>query len=145
MKHSRRLQNLSKLKITKLNSKEVIVVKKDNPQQEQATYNQKIIEKENQIGYLANEQRKIETVLFELETNLHRGFRQLSKLNEEQVKYGNSKNLQELRKNEEEAHMFQQNLQETNEQLAFAYKKESKILEDERENLYKKRSEISWD
>ncbi|MFD2305325.1 hypothetical protein [Enterococcus termitis] len=120
-------------------------MEKNNPEQEQKVYNQKIRKKENQMDDLANEKRKIESVLSELEADLHRGFRQLSELNEEQARYGNTQNLWELRKNEEQSHIIQQKLQESNEQIALAYKKETKVLDDERETLYKKRSEISWD
>lgn len=83
--------------------------------------------------------------IFNLEEDLHRCFQELNSLNNENSRFGGSKTIWLQRNNEEQEPSFRQLLRESNEQIALAYKKETKKMDEEREMLYKKRSDIPWD
>ena len=114
-------------------------------EQQQRMCNQEVLQIENQQDELVNERRKIKNAILELESDLQRGFRQVSVLNDELVNQGNTKNLRRMQKNDEYLQGFQQRLRDSGEQFESAYNKAINRLDDEREALYKKRSEIPWD
>jgi hypothetical protein len=114
-------------------------------EQQQRMCNQEVLQIENQQDELMNERRKIKNAILELESDLQRGFRQVSVLNDELVNQGNTKNLRRMQKNDEYLQSFQQRLRDSGEQFESAYNKAINRLDDEREALYKKRSEIPWD
>ncbi|MTD41845.1 hypothetical protein GIX45_25145 [Erwinia sp. CPCC 100877] len=114
-------------------------------EQQQRLYNQEILRKENQKDELINEKRKIENAIFELESDLRLGFQQVTVLNDELFKQGNSMNFRKMQRGEEYLQAFRQQLRASEEQFELAYRKEINRLDDEREALYKKRSEIPWD
>lgn len=119
-------------------------LKKDTTEQKLDMYNQKIKKKEQQIEELEEGKRKLQNIIFELENNLHQGFRTLSELNQEQVKY-NTKNYMLQQNQDEQERAIRQRLRDSSERFEGIYKKETQKLDDEREILYKKRSDISWD
>lgn len=114
-------------------------------EQQQRMCNQEVLQIENQQDELVNERRKIKNAILELESDLQRGFRQVSVLNDELVNQGNTKNLRRMQKNDEYLQVFQQRLRDSGEQFESAYNKAINRLDDEREALCKKRSEIPWD
>ncbi|WP_430598106.1 hypothetical protein [Enterococcus sp. AZ177] len=116
----------------------------DKNEQERATYNRLIIEKENSVDNLKNDQRKIEDSLQQLQDDLQRGYRTLSMLNDEEFRE-NPENLRLQRKTEEQEHFFKRQLSEAVEELSESYTKQRKVLDDETEELYRKRGEIPWD
>lgn len=112
--------------------------------QERAAYNRLIIEKENSVDDLKNDQRKIENSLQQLQEDLHRGYRTLSILNDEDFRE-NPENLRLQRRDEEQEHLFKRQLRKAEEELSECYTKQRKVLDDESEELYRKRGEIPWD
>ncbi|GGC97728.1 hypothetical protein [Enterococcus wangshanyuanii] len=112
---------------------------------ERTKYNQLIVQKEEQLDELTNNKRKITEAIQNLEEDLHRGFQTVAMLNDEAARFGNTENHQLQRYNEEQERAFHQLLRESNEQIVLAYKKETKKMDEEREMLYKKRSDIPWD
>ncbi|OJG71822.1 hypothetical protein [Enterococcus quebecensis] len=113
--------------------------------QERVKYNRLILENEELTNELNSGKRKIEESIYNLEEDFHRGFQELSSLNDENSRFGGSKTSWLQRNNEEQERAFRQLLRESNEQIALAYKKETKKMDEEREMLYKKRSDIPWD
>jgi chromosome segregation ATPase len=120
-------------------------LKKSSPEQKRENYTQQIIQKENQIDDLTDDKRKLEHVILDLDHDIQRGFQQLGELNQEQARYGGSESLWQLQKNEEQLRLFRQTLQEANEEIISMYQKEVVKLDNEKEKLYKERSEIPWD
>ncbi|MGK0551127.1 hypothetical protein ACSFB8_04080 [Enterococcus faecalis] len=114
-------------------------------EQERVKYDQLILENDELIDELNNGKRKIEESIYTLEADVHRGFQELNRLNDENLRFGGSKTSWLQCNNEEQERAFRQLLRESNEQIALAYKKEAKKMDEERETLYKKRSEIPWD
>ncbi|MBC1859366.1 hypothetical protein HBP63_05630 [Listeria welshimeri] len=112
-------------------------------EQERWKCNQLIIENEQQMDELNKAKRKIEETIFNLEEDLRKGFRELNNLNNENLKFESSNWLENT--DEEQERAFRQYLHESNEVIASAYKKEAKKMNEERELLYKKRSDIPWD
>lgn len=108
-------------------------------------YDRLILENEELIDELNNGKRKIEESIYSLEEDFHRGFQKLNSLNDETSRFGGSQTSWLLHNNEEQERSFRQLLRESNEQIALAYKKETKKMDEEREMLYKKRSDIPWD
>ncbi|MFD1901460.1 hypothetical protein [Enterococcus termitis] len=113
--------------------------------QERVKYDRLILENEQLIDELNNGKRKIEESIYTLEEDLHRSFKELSNLNDENSRFGGFKTSWLQRNNEEQERVFRQLLRESNEQIALAYKKETKKMDEERELLYKKRGDIPWD
>lgn len=112
---------------------------------EQEKYTRLIQAKEMDIDYLKEEKRKAEELFQELYEGLHRGFRELSMLNEELAFYGGSQGHTLQQRNEEQERLFQQQLRREEEQVTESYHKEVKNRNDELENLYEKRRTTSWD
>lgn len=113
--------------------------------QERAIYNQLIVQKENQMDVLIENQKKIEKSLYQLDEDFRRGFQQLRFLND----YNNGtekevhNRVQQWDDNLE--NRFRQQVQLTQEEFNCIFQKEIHQTDDEREELYKKRSEIPWD
>ncbi|MGM0214463.1 hypothetical protein [Enterococcus sp. AZ109] len=120
-------------------------MEKKTNDQERAKYDRLILENEQLIDELNNENRKIAESIHSLEEDLHRGFRKLNNLDNQNSRFGGSNTSWLHRNNEEQERAFRQLLRESNERIAAAYKKETKKIDEERELLYKKRSDISWD
>jgi hypothetical protein len=114
-------------------------------EQERAAYNRLILEKEMIEDDLRNDQRKIENSLQNLQEDLQRGYRTLSMLYEEENLDGNPNSLSMQRKNEDQERLFFCQLREAEELLGESYIQQRKTIEEETEELYKKRSEIPWD
>lgn len=113
--------------------------------QERLKYNRLITEKENTLGDLNRDKRKIEECISELKENLHRGFQELNMLNKENIRHGGNENKLMQRHNEEQEHFFQKQFRDAEHQIIDNYNAESKLIKDETEGLYKKRSEVPWD
>ena len=114
-------------------------------EQERSTYNKLIMAKEDAVDDLKKDQRKIEGSLQYLAEDLQRGYQTLSLLNEEDLREGNLRIIHDQRRNEEQEQLFTRQLQAAEEQLSESYAEQRKTLDDETEELYKKRSEIPWD
>ncbi|EAC2412639.1 hypothetical protein AF435_14425 [Listeria monocytogenes] len=117
---------------------------KNKHDQERVAYNRLITERENSVDDLKSDQRKIEDSLQQLQEDLHRGYRALSILNDEDFRE-NPENLRLQRRDEEQEHLFKRQLREAEEELSETYTKQRKILDDEVEELYRKRGEVPWD
>lgn len=114
-------------------------------EQERDNYNRLISQKEEQLVKLSNEERKIGESLHTLEEDLHRGFQALNGLSVESSRFGGAETTWLQQENEEQERSFRQLLCESDEHITSAYKKETRKMDDERETLYTKRSEIPWD
>lgn len=114
-------------------------------EQERDSYNRLISQKEEQLVKLSHEERKIEKSLRTLEEDLHKGFQGLKGLSAEASRFGGPETSWLQQENEEQERSFRQLLCESDEEIASAYKKETRKMDDERETLYTKRSEIPWD
>lgn len=113
--------------------------------QERAKYTRLIGEKEETIDQLKLDKRKVEDSLQNLQTTLQRSYRKLAMLNEEDLRDGNQENRRMQRQEEEQEHFFKRELGQAEANLSESYKEQAKLLEDEKEKLYEKRGEISWD
>lgn len=120
-------------------------MEKNRNEQERATYNRLILEKENSVDDLSHDQRKIEDSLHNLNEELHRGYRSLAMILEKDHQDGSSERYRMIQKNEDQEHFFKRQLQEIENQLLEGYHDQRKKIEKETEQLYKKRSEIPWD
>ncbi|HHR2573958.1 TPA: hypothetical protein ACSY34_00725 [Listeria monocytogenes] len=114
-------------------------------EQERAVYNQLIIQKENQMDRLIRDQKEIEKSLYQLDEDFQKGFQQLRCLNEnnnglDKVKYFRA---QQWDDNLESG--LRRQVQDVQEEFNYVFQKEIREMDDEREELYKKRSEIPWD
>lgn len=114
-------------------------------EQERAVYNQLIIQKENQMDRLIRDQKEIEKSLYQLDEDFQKGFQQLRCLNEnnnglDKVKYFRA---QQWDDNLESG--LRRQVQDVQEEFNYVFQKERREMDDEREELYKKRSEIPWD
>ncbi|MGM0219308.1 hypothetical protein [Enterococcus sp. AZ126] len=114
-------------------------------EQERVKYDRLILENEELTDELNNGKRKIEESIYTLEEDFHRGFQELNSLNDENSRFSGSKTGWLQCNNEEQERSFRQLLRESNEQIVLAYKKETKKMDEEREMLYKKRSDVPWD
>ncbi|WP_088815698.1 MULTISPECIES: hypothetical protein [Listeria] len=112
---------------------------------ERVTYNQCIMQKENQIDLLGENQKEVEDLLYRLDEDLQTGFRRLRDLNDSQLKEVQSVFYQVQQRNEDLERRFRQQVRDTQEQFTYLFIKEIQKMNDEREALYKKRSEIPWD
>lgn len=122
----------------------MVLAKKDD-KQNRANYNLLISQKENQMDELKEEKRKIDDAIHRLDEDLRRGFQALSDLNDGPARFENSQNTWLQRSNEEQEQRFRQSLLASSEQITTAYRNKAKEMAEEREALYKKRSEVTWD
>lgn len=120
-------------------------MEKTKNDQERAKYTRLISEKEDAVEELKADKRKLEDSLQNLQADLQRGYRNLSMLNEEDSRDGNQENLRIQRQAEEQEQFVKRELMQVEEQMSESYKLQKKILDDEKEKLYEKRSAISWD
>ncbi|MEE9727262.1 hypothetical protein VL806_07875 [Listeria seeligeri] len=108
--------------------------------QERAKYTNLILEKERQIDQLDTEKRKMEVNIDQLDDDLHRGYKKLILLNEENLHYDG---MQE--ENDDQERQFRFQLQDSREQLTAVYQKALRQADEERESLYEKRRQVPWD
>ncbi|WP_233453142.1 hypothetical protein [Listeria marthii] len=112
---------------------------------ERAANNQRIIEKENQLDKMKENRKEIEKSLYQLDEDFRKGFHQLRMLNDENIREEDNKTFQEAQRNEESERGFRLKVQIAREQFSYVFQKEIHRIDDEREELYKQRSEIPWD
>lgn len=112
---------------------------------ERAAYNQRIMEKESQLDKMKENRKEVENSLYQLDEDFRRGFHQLRMLSDENIREVQTGIFQEDQKNEELERGFRQKVQVAKEQFSHVFQKEIHRIDDEREELYKQRSEIPWD
>ncbi len=112
---------------------------------ERAAYNQRIMEKESQLDKMKENRKEVENSLYQLDEDFRRGFHQLRMLSDENIREVQTDIFQEEQRNEELEKGFRQKLQVAKEQFSHVFQKEIHRIDDEREELYKQRSEIPWD
>ncbi|EOV8883787.1 TPA: hypothetical protein ACSK90_002275 [Listeria innocua] len=112
---------------------------------ERAAYNQRIMEKESQLDKMKENRKEVENSLYQLDEDFRRGFQQLRMLSDENIREAQTGIFQEDQRNEELERGFRQKVQVTKEQFSHVFQKEIHRIDDEREELYKQRSEIPWD
>lgn len=112
-------------------------------EQERAKYYRLILQKEEQLDELTNTERTITDAMENLEEDLGRGFQTVAMLNDDVTHDGTSKKYEQQRHDDEQEQVFRQLLHESKEQIAAAYRKGTNKVDEERETLYKKRSELS--
>lgn len=112
---------------------------------ERAAYNQRIMEKESQLDKMKENRKEVENSLYQLDEDFRRGFQQLRMLSDENIREAQTDIFQEDQRNEELERGFRQKVQVTKEQFSHVFQKEIHRIDDEREELYKQRSEIPWD
>lgn len=119
----------------------------DNEKQDQERdkYNRLILANENAVDDLKQEQRKMDISLQELQMDLQRGYRTLALLNEDDLQAVNTETIRMHQRNEAQEQFFKRQLQGAEEQLNACYTAHRKVLEDETEELYRKRGELAWD
>lgn len=112
---------------------------------ERAAYNQQIMEKESQLDKMKESRKEVENSLYQLDEDFRRGFHQLRMLSDENIREVQTGIFQEDQRNEELERGFRQKVQVAKEQFSHVFQKEIHRIDDEREELYKQRSEIPWD
>lgn len=112
---------------------------------ERAAYNQQIMEKESQLDKMKENRKEVENSLYQLDEDFRRGFHQLRMLSDENIREAQTGIFQEDQRNEELERGFRQKVQVAKEQFSHVFQKEIHRIDDEREELYKQRSEIPWD
>ncbi|WP_235007367.1 hypothetical protein [Listeria monocytogenes] len=112
---------------------------------ERAAYNQQIMEKESQLDKMKENRKEVENSLYQLDEDFRRGFHQLRMLSDENIREVQTDIFQEEQRNEELEKGFRQKVQVAKEQFSHVFQKEIHRIDDEREELYKQRSEIPWD
>lgn len=112
---------------------------------ERAAYNQRIMEKESQLDKMKENRKEVENSLYQLDEDFRRGFHQLRMLSDENIREVQTGVFQEDQRNEALERGFRQKVQVAKEQFSHVFQKEIHRIDDEREELYKQRSEISWD
>lgn len=112
---------------------------------ERAAYNQQIMEKESQLDKMKENRKEVENSLYQLDEDFRRGFHQLRMLSDENIREVQTGIFQENQRNEELERGFRQKVQVAKEQFSHVFQKEIHRIDDEREELYKQRSEIPWD
>ncbi|EBF5167126.1 hypothetical protein FH017_00715 [Listeria monocytogenes] len=112
---------------------------------ERAAYNQRIMEKESQLDKMKENRKEVENSLYQLDEDFRRGFHQLRMLSDENIREVQTGIFQEEQRNEELEKGFRQKVQVAKEQFSHVFQKEIHRIDDEREELYKQRSEIPWD
>lgn len=113
--------------------------------QERAAYNQRIVEKENQLDKLKENRNEAEKSIYQLDEDFRIGFQRLKALNDENISRVQTGFFQEEQRDDELERRFRQKLQFAQEQFAHVFQKEIHRINDERDELYKQRSEIPWD
>ncbi|WP_228465555.1 hypothetical protein [Listeria marthii] len=113
--------------------------------QERAVYNQLIIQKENQMDRLLDDQKEIEKSLYQLDEDFQRGFQQLRCLNENNNGLDKVKYFRAQQWDDDLESRLRHQVQDAQEEFNYVFQKEIHEMDDEREKLYKKRSEIPWD
>ncbi|UHP13448.1 hypothetical protein LAX74_002125 [Listeria marthii] len=113
--------------------------------QERAVYNQLIIQKENQMDRLLDDQKEIEKSLYQLDEDFQRGFQQLRCLNENNNGLDKVKYFRAQQWDDDLESRLRRQVQDAQEEFNYVFQKEIHEMDDEREELYKKRSEIPWD
>lgn len=112
---------------------------------ERAAYNQRIMEKESQLDKMKENRKEVENSLYQLDEDFRRGFHQLRMLSDENIREVQTGIFQEDQRNDELERGFRQKVQVAKEQFSHVFQKEIHRIDDEREELYKQRSEIPWD
>lgn len=112
---------------------------------ERAAYNQQIMEKKSQLDKMKENRKEVENSLYQLDEDFRRGFHQLRMLSDENIREVQTGIFQEDQRNEELERGFRQKVQVAKEQFSHVFQKEIHRIDDEREELYKQRSEIPWD
>lgn len=112
---------------------------------ERAAYNQRIMEKESQLDKMKENRKAVENSLYQLDEDFRKGFHELRVLNDENIREVQTGIFQEDQRNEELERGFRQKVQVAKEQFLHVFQKEIHRIDDEREELYKQRSEIPWD
>lgn len=112
---------------------------------ERAAYNQQIMEKESQLDKMKENRKEVENSLYQLDEDFRRGFHQLRMLSDENIREVQTGIFHEDQRNEELERGFRQKVQVAKEQFSHVFQKEIHRIDDEREELYKQRSEIPWD
>lgn len=114
-------------------------------EQKRETYNELIIQKENQMDKLVENQKKIEKSLYQLDEDFQRGFYRLRYLNEDNTGTGKNENYQAQQWDDHLESKLRHQVQYAQEEFNYVFRKEIHEIDDEREELFKKRSEIPWD
>lgn len=114
-------------------------------EQERAVYNQLIIQKENQMVRLIGDQKEIEKSLYQLDEDFQKGFQQLRCLNENNNGLDKGKYFRAQQWDDNLESGLRRQVQDAQEEFNYVFQKEIREMDDERGELYKKRSEIPWD
>lgn len=114
-------------------------------EQERAVYNQLIIQKENQMDRLIGDQKEIEKSLYQLDEDFQKGFQQLRCLNENNNGLDKGKYFRAQQWDDNLESGLRRQVQDAQEEFNYVFQKEIREMDGEREELYKKRSEIPWD
>lgn len=110
-----------------------------------AKYNLLIGEKETTLDDLKKEQRKIGDSLCNLRDELQRGYRALAMLNEEENRESGQSVNSFQRRTEQQEQYYKRKLTDAENQLTEIYSEQRKLLDEEKEELCRKRSELPWD
>lgn len=97
------------------------------------------------MDQLEEDQKKVEKALYQLDEDLRNGFQRLKELNEENDKEMQNEIFRMQQKNDDQERRFRQTIQDTQKEFTHVFQKEIRRVDDEREELHKKRGEIPWD
>lgn len=111
-------------------------------EQEQLKINQEIQRQESKADHLRNESHKVQETFDNLQSNLRRGYLELTHLNQEISHFGGKESVIIQQKDEEQALFFRRQLGKLQEDFHQEYNKQTKLIANEKEALQRKRSEL---
>jgi len=119
------------------------VNKSDKSAKERYEYNLKISNKEQEFDELQSERKQVVRVCELFEQTMMQGFRKLAELEGEYNR--RSPNQSEFSESKQQKYYFSNMLLQHEEQLTAMYEQLSRTLENEREELQRKRDDLPWD
>ncbi|WP_280945257.1 hypothetical protein [Enterococcus faecalis] len=117
----------------------------ENKERLRSEYSQKIFQKEHQMDNLSNDQKKIQAIFGTLDYEITRNFRELERLNGEDISKGNKPARWAQDELSGKQRYFTGFLQQQNQEFTRNYAKATERVREERDQLQKERSALSWD
>lgn len=118
---------------------------KKQTEDEKIKLTQAIQTQENKIDDLKSERDKVQESFDNFQWELRKGYQSLTRLNQEEVHFGGEDMRITQQKEDEQELYFRRKLSSLQEEIHQQYGKQAKMIENDKEALQKKRSELVWD
>lgn len=118
---------------------------KQQAEQEQLKLTKAIQQQETKTDDLKNEGKKVQETFDNLQFDLRKGYQELTRLNQEEIHFGGKDTIMTQQKEDEQSLYFRRQLGQLQEEISQQYSQQAKLIENEKEVLQKKRSELAWD